>query len=244
MTKFEFVDINRKRYIRDRVPNECPICHFSIKPDEIEWTLLSLDGTPNLKDGMEIIYQCPRPECNRFFIGRYLRSEIDVISKTRMGFGAGIGEFKLQISVPCTPKKPQIPDEIASVSPSFVEIYSQSITAENYGLNQIAGGGYRKALEFLIKDYCISIKKSAENEIKSSYLGTCINKYIDSPQVKSCSQRAAWLGNDEIHYERKWTDKDISNLKELIILTSNWIQNSILTKKYEKEMPNSDRKKE
>jgi len=119
----------------------------------------------------------------------------------------------------------------------FPEIYAQAIAAESYGLDQVAGGGYRKALEFLVKDYCISINRDAEAEIKSSYLGVCIKKYIDNPQVKLCAERAAWLGNDEIHYERRWTDKDIVNLKELIMLTMNWIHSSILTRKYADDMP-------
>jgi hypothetical protein len=33
-----------------------------------------------------------------------------------------------------------------------VEIAQQASDAEQYGLDQIAGVGYRKALEFLIKD--------------------------------------------------------------------------------------------
>ena len=70
-----------------------------------------------------------------------------------------------------------------------------------------------------------------------AYLSTCIAKYVDSPQVRLCAQRAAWLGNDETHYVRKWIDKDINNLKELITLTINWIHSSILTKKYVSDMP-------
>ena len=30
------------------------------------------------------------------------------------------------------------------------------------------------------------------------------------------SQRAAWIGNDETHYVRKWEEKDIEDLKILI----------------------------
>ena len=35
----------------------------------------------------------------------------------------------------------------------FLTIYNQSLSAEDNNLDQIAGIGYRKALEFLIKDY-------------------------------------------------------------------------------------------
>jgi len=237
MAKFQFVDISQRRYSRDREPSECPICHFAVQANEIDWTLTSSNGNRRTPDGLECVYQCPRPECNSFFVARYVRSDVDIPNTGLVGIAPGLREFILHELVPSTPKKPHIPDEVANTSPLFPEIYTQAIAAETYGLDQIAGGGYRKAVEFLIKDYCIFINKDAENEIKSSYLATCINKFVDSPQVKICAERAAWLGNDEIHYERRWTDKDISNLKELIILMMNWIQSSVLTHKYAKDMP-------
>jgi hypothetical protein len=238
MSKFFFVDIGRRRYSRDKEPDKCPICHYSIQADEIHWTLISIDGKPNSQNGLEIVYKCPRPECRHLFIARYLRSDIEnSTNESIVAINSGIREFAYQESVPSTPQKPLIPTEITAISPLFSEIYNQAITAENFDLDQIAGGGYRKALEFLIKDYCISVNNDAESEIKSSYLGTCINKYVDNPQVKLCAERAAWLGNDEVHYVRRWTEKDISNLKELIILTMNWIHSCILTRKYVSEMP-------
>ena len=88
----------------------------------------------------------------------------------------------------------------------------------------------------------MSITPNAEAEIKSAYLSTCI-KIFDNPQVKLCAERAAWLGNDEIHYERRWTNKDITNLKELITLTINWIHSCILTRKYADDM-NNDKTRE
>lgn len=45
------------------------------------------------------------------------------------------------------------------------------------------------------------------------------------------------LGNDEIHFIRKWTDKDIDDLKVLIRLAMTWIENEVLTKKYLDSMP-------
>jgi hypothetical protein len=54
--------------------------------------------------------------------------------------------------------------------------------------------------------------------------------------VKECAKRAAWLGNDETHYTRKWETKDVSDLKLLVKLTVNWIDNVLLTEKYIAEM--------
>lgn len=46
--------------------------------------------------------------------------------------------------------------EIKDLSPNFVKIYHQAEQAENTGLSDICGLGYRKALEFLVKDYAIA----------------------------------------------------------------------------------------
>lgn len=235
MTKFSSVDILKRRYIRDKEPNECPLCHYSVHPEEIYWTLTTIEGKREF--GLEIVYQCPRQECQKLFIARYLRSDVDLPNRSLPGISPGLRQFELQELVPTTPQTQHIPQGISALSPLFPEIYAQSMAAENYGLAQIAGGGYRKALEFLIKDYCVSRNQNQVDEIKSSPLASCINRYIDSPQVKLCAERAAWLGNDEIHYVRKWTDKDISNLKELIILAMNWIHSEILTQNYADGMP-------
>ena len=113
---------------------------------------------------------------------------------------------------------------------------SQSEAAEAYQLGQIAGAGYRKALEFLIKDYAIKKNPEKEDEIKKSFLGNCINNFVPDENVKECARRAVWLGNDETHYIRKWEEKDINDLKILIRLTQAWILNSLLTEGYLAEM--------
>tara|TARA_R110000850_G_scaffold183823_1_gene309402 strand:+ start:158 stop:367 length:210 start_codon:yes stop_codon:yes gene_type:complete len=67
-------------------------------------------------------------------------------------------------------------------------------------------------------------------------LGACINEYVNDANVKVCASRAAWIGNDETHYVRKWGEKDINDLKTLLRLTSAWILNELLTEKYLREM--------
>jgi hypothetical protein len=64
------------------------------------------------------------------------------------------------------------------------------------------------------------------------FLGKCIDTYINDLNLKECARRAAWLGNDETHYIRKWEDKDVNDLKTLIRLTVNWIENVLLTEEY------------
>lgn len=232
--EFSFVDIGNRRYIRDQEPDECPLCHFSVKPEEKVWKLAP--SSQEEKKILEVVYECPRENCQRYFVARYLRTE-----PTRpfaSGVKSEVGVFRLVELTPSSPPEPEIPSEVVDISPLFLEIYTQALAAESYDLDQVAGVGYRKALEFLIKDYCISLNKDKEIKIKAAYLSTCIKDFVESPQVKLCAERATWLGNDETHYVRKWIAKDINSLKELIILTINWIQSDILTSKYASDMPN------
>lgn len=104
-------------------------------------------------------------------------------------------------------------------------------------LSQIMGVGYRKALEFLIKDYLISLHPDKDASIKAKLLGRCISDDINDIKIKSVAERATWIGNDETHYVRKWEDKDVSHLKALIDLCLHWIEAEISTRKLLENMP-------
>jgi len=87
-----------------------------------------------------------------------------------------------------------------------------------------------------VKDYLIRQKPEEERSILSAFLGTCISQRIDDPRIKGSAKRAAWLGNDETHYLRKWEGKDVEDLKTLIDLTVHWMLMQHLTERYEDEM--------
>ena len=92
-------------------------------------------------------------------------------------------------------------------------------------------------MEFLIKDYLISENPDDKETIRAKPLGQCINDDVADPNIKSVSERATWLGNDETHYVRKWSGKDVGDLKSLIALSVHWIEAALLTKKLIHEMP-------
>ena len=89
--------------------------------------------------------------------------------------------------------------------------------------------GYRKALEFLIKDYCIYRHNNDEQKIKSMFLSQVIEKYVDSDKIKNLSKVSAWLGNDETHYVKKFDDKDINDLKKFINATVYFISYDLVS---------------
>lgn len=206
----------------DKVPDECPICQHGIDARLIVW------DTNNDDSLTQVLCQCPRVSCERFFIAYY----------TPMGSGSG--QVITHLLMYCAPSKHQdrkFDDPIPQISPSFCDIWIQASEAESKQLSAICGMGFRKALEFLMKDYLCSLHETERNKIKGLPLSQCIDRYADDPRIKDCAKRAAWLGNDETHYLRKWEDKDLDDLKALIELTLHWISSEHLTKKYKDEMP-------
>ena len=132
----------------------------------------------------------------------------------------------------------QFTETISKISPTFAAIYNQAHKAELTGLDLACGPAYRKSLEFLIKDYIIGLNPSDDATIKGMALAACITKYAKDSRVVAVAERAVWLGNDEVHYERKWEAKDLDDLKNLIQLTMHWIEMEELTRKAVSEMPN------
>lgn len=219
------------KYEIDNYPDTCPICQYGIESKLIGTNLVERAGFWRDKTILQLFFRCPRSQCQEAFIGNYTR-------------GSNYGrEYFLSYLAPYIPKEPEIIQEIKEISPNFYKIYSQAIFAEKYKLDQVCGVGYRKSLEFLIKDYLISqlVDEKEIEKIKAKYLGNCIEENISDIQIKNCAKLATWLGNDETHYARKWEDKDINDLKTLLELTIIWIKSNILTEKYTSQM--TDKKK-
>lgn len=194
---------------------ECPICHLKISPN--------LVGDARGRYYYSLL-ECPH--CGELFIIKYEWS----YSRSFTG-----SEYTLKSIFPKKAKDISIQEGIKVISPMFVKIYNQALEAEVNNLDQISGIGYRKALEFLIKDYLIHKNKDKEEEIKSKFLGKCIDM-IDNENIKRMAKAATWIGNDETHYIRIWMDKDINDLKRLINLTIAWIDLELKTEEYSLEM--------
>lgn len=142
---------------------------------------------------------------------------------------------------PTIPEERIFDDNINNISKNFVTIYNQSKAAEQYGLSEICGIGYRKSLEFLIKDYCIYKKPNDAEKIKSAQLGQIIEKYIDAEKIKRLAKVSAWLGNDETHYVKKFEDKDINDLKKFLDATIHFISYDLLSEEAEEILSDSSK---
>lgn len=67
--------------------------------------------------------------------------------------------------IPPLSVKDDFSDEIKDISPSFVRIYKQAAESELLSLHELSGMGYRKALEFLIKDFIVYLDPNEHAKI-------------------------------------------------------------------------------
>lgn len=187
-------------------PNKCPICNNSISPDnKMEYVNKDIKM-------ISILFGCP--SCGKGFVSHYELLDNEIVK----GHSKYI-ELELLDSYPKIPNSYNFDDCIKKLSPDFCKIYNQAYKAEFYKLDSIAGIGYRKSLEFLIKDYSISKNLSEEENIKKMPLSQVIDKYIEGDKLRTLSKASTWIGNDEAHYIKKISDKDVNDLKRFIAST-------------------------
>ena len=206
----KYVSITNNERICYETVNKCPICNSSIAPVEKSKFFNS--------DSKMYFFMFECPACNKGFITHYNYTNERTI-KNDIGYNM----LKLENSYPKVPELHQFDENIKELSSNFCEIFNQAYVAEQMNLNEIAGIGYRKALEFLIKDYCIDKNKEEEEKIKKEPLSQVITNYILSDKIKNLAKASIWIGNDETHYVRKYEDKDIKDLKRFISATVAYI---------------------
>jgi hypothetical protein len=215
----------------DKIEKSCPVCHTTIEPRYISSFVNEKTRV------LETILKCTSPSCNRIYIAYYKPTGLSVY--TDMSHG-GL-EYRFYDCKPFGKIEPNkiFSDFILAASPQFGIIYTEAWNCEHNGLNTISGLGFRKAFEFLIKDYCIS-RESDQKEIdniKKWQLGKLIQEKIDDPKLKIMSERIAWLGNDQTHYVQKWEDLGLQDLKDLIKIAVNHIDSEEKLNKFVERMP-------
>lgn len=182
---------------------ECPVCHSGWAPTVLKAYYIKNVDPGDSEYDLGLLEFCRR--CRRFFLESFHGTE-SFHANRRIDFGEAYS------SVPLTIKNEDLPKEIAELSPDFVAIYTQASVAESQGLDHICGVGYRKALEYLVKDYLCDTSPDDAEAIKTESLGTAIQR-IEDPDIRILAERSAWIGNDETHYVRKHTDVDIETMK-------------------------------
>ena len=214
------VAFNGKRLIFEiELPHICPQC--STATDLKPIANFHIETKTDYKHLYSIFF-CTH--CEKIFVVYYYGNTYSLLSPVSL--------------FPYPSEKYVFSDNILVLSPKFCEIYNQSYQAEQNGLLEICGMGYRKALEFLIKDYAIAFNHENEEKIKSQMLSQCIKDNIDNKHIQTLATASAWIGNDETHYCRKHENYNLKSLKSFIHAIVSFINSEIEVKEAEKLLHN------
>ena len=196
------LDNERSKDLYVIMPTVCPDCGIAYGEPPIE------AFSRNVGNSYRIIMVFECPHCSNFFAFR--------LSGT-LERGNSINATHIELlPEPKNNELTSFPKSVSNLSPDFVSIFNQAEIAESRNLYHICGVGYRKALEFLIKDYAIHCYPQDSDKIASMPLAQCINDYIRDHKLHNLAKAAAWLGNDETHYLRKYEGYDLDSLKSFI----------------------------
>ena len=211
----ESPEIARDSYYPDI--DECPSCHYAIEAKILTAYYVKGEGISADIYDMYLIFQCRK--CKRLFMSKFKGTYANGDKNTLI--------FEKHVySVPSLPHGDAIPIEIQELSEDFATIYVQAGAAEAQGLEQVCGVGYRKALEFLVKDYLCRLFPDQSDAIRSEPLGKSIER-IDHEKIKILAKRSAWIGNDETHYVRKHSDLDVGDMKRFIKAMLTYIESEL-----------------
>lgn len=224
--ELSFLDINNNAddvYV-DRYPDECPVCNKGVEVKPLS-AYGKIEDNP-WREGhfIQVVFRCPKIDCQTVFFAVYTSPNSKISS-------GGYVFLKHTYVLPYIKTETFDPD-VEKLSPNFVKIYTQAKGADDSGFDLICGPGYRKALEFLVKDFLVTTKPAKEKLIKAKMLGWLIVNEVDDPRIKTTAGLAKDVGNDETHYEKKLDELDIEDLKKLVKLTLYWIISETMTNNY------------
>lgn len=166
-------------------PAECPHCGIHCNADIVGRHFHKADPAIAF-----IIFKCTA--CSKFFSAVYTVK--DNISSICCVAPSKVSRFRDEL--------------IEALSPKFIEIYNQALLARDNGSYDLAGIGYRKALEILIKDYAITELHKDESSVSKMKLVDAISDYLGDRELISSADVVRYLGNDYAHYKRRYDDLD------------------------------------
>ena len=187
------------------VEDICPVCKKPTNPD-----LINSSYFPLAEDETHLVLTFRCLGCKHFWTEEFIATRHLINSYTER---YEIEHIKV---IPNLPSDIPISDDVEMVSPIGKQIYVQALKAEHEQLDHIAGIGYRKALEFFVKDFSIVTNPDDEGKIIKMSLKQVIEKYIKDEDLKTFALASAYIGNDEGHYYRNNPDKGFTDLKNYL----------------------------
>ncbi len=177
-------------------PMLCPLCE-AFQDGTVSERFLFQTNTVKVKIGV-VSYRCTH--CSGMYVVTYL---VDKESK-RADYCQMYPDNKQKF----------FDEEIIKVSPRFIDMYNQSLTAESNRNFDLAAMGYRASLEILVKDFAINTLKEERDTVISRSLCNAIGKYLESEELIKTADVVRILGNDAAHYMRKYPEHDFNILKK------------------------------
>jgi len=194
-TKTGIITFNNSRYDTD-IPIICPYCGAFVQPN------LKQSVAASYNSSIIILVTFNVTCCDKLFFSTFQKHE----SESRADLLYTYPSYQLDT----------LPEAVHNISPRFVELYKQANYAENMNFFELAGTGYRNALEVLIKDYAINELKIPRDEVISKKLHKAIELYLPNIRLSTSADVVRLLGNDNTHYERKYEDIDFPILKQYL----------------------------
>jgi len=157
----EIYDMKQSKLQQAEVPIEknCPMCHKAGKPEFANGCMVR-SFNEGEKPQIFTVWYCTN--CNRYYVSLY-----------HMKVNLGNVEKDILYPYPTEINENSIPQDIKDMYPDFTQIYSEACECERNNLMHIAGTGYRKALEFLVKDYLQLEQNLTKEEIGECRLEKC-----------------------------------------------------------------------
>ena len=181
------------------VPKVCPHCHKEMIPTIVTKSeIIKSSG----QEVFAVLLRCHI--CSSFYAAEYIYSnKSGNINQTLVPY-----HYSPTVEL-------DIPDNIKEISEYFEDIYTQSESAYQLGLKQIAGMGYRKSIEFLVKDFLIFLNPKDTDKILKLPLDNAISK-IDNEKLQNLARMTNYLGNDQTHIRTLHPTKDIDDLRDFL----------------------------
>ena len=181
-----------------QIPQSCPLCGIGNNPTTNEV------GRLEIQEGYVFTLHHRCPACKKYHMTNqeYLNQD----DKTTM-----ILVYPNKVVI-------DIDDLFIEHAPRFVEFYSEAIEAEKMGLENIAGTGYRSAIECLIKDYALAFELDTKEYLSDPKLtfNNAIDRYVkDDELLKGALHFIRIVGNGYTHWNKS-TSISLPELKNYV----------------------------
>ena len=181
-----------------QIPQTCPCCGIGNNPTNNE------AGKLEIQEGyiFSMHHRCPACKKYHMTYQEYLNQD----DKTTM-----ILVYPNKVVI-------DIDDLFIEHAPRFVEFYSEAVEAEKMGLENIAGTGYRSAIECLIKDYALAFELDDKEYLSDPKLtfNNAIDRYVKNDDLlKGALHFIRTVGNDYTHWNKS-TSISLPQLKNYV----------------------------